>query len=128
MEFPLGSTLTGKVEQIAPGDIEVVKWLRVAYHYELQFITKGRSILKYAGFRELNYEPVKSYLAETFGISLKKQDLAVKGWNHGKVEFDHDMLSFLVDEKPSFEVPLRNVTKCDTPGKNEVSFGEYHSI
>merc|ERR1712226_1449953 len=83
MEFPLGSTLTGKVEQIAPGDIEVVKWLRVAYHYELQFITKGRSILKYAGFRELNYEPVKSYLAETFGISLKKQDLAVKGWNRG---------------------------------------------
>merc|ERR1712226_274059 len=125
MEFPLGSTLTGKVEQIAPGDIEVVKWLRVAYHYELQFITKGRSILKYAGFREPDYEPVKSYLAETFGISLKKQDLAVKGWNHGKVEFEHDMLSFLVDEKPSFEVPLRNVTKCDTPGKNEVTI-EFH--
>ena len=87
----------------------------------MQFITKGRSVIKFAGFRETDYEPIKTFFAETFGVALKKQDLSVKGWNHGKVEFEHDMLSFLVDEKPSFEIPLRNVTKCDTPGKNEVS-------
>ncbi len=64
---------------------------------------------------------MKQFFSQSLDLNLKKQDLSVKGWNHGKVEFQDDLLSFMIEEKPSFEIPLRNVTKCDTPGKNEVS-------
>ena len=63
---------------------------------------------------------MKAYFSKAFEINLKKQDLSVKGWNRGDVMFENGQLAFLLDEKPSFEIPLRNVTKCDTAGKNEV--------
>ena len=116
------SDSTGKVDQISPNDILSVKWLKVAYDYELQFLTKSKSVVKYDGFRDEHYDSIKKFLTQNLDISLKKQDMSVKGWNHGAVEFEHDVMSFRnkSDDKPAFEVPLRNVTKCDTPGKNEV--------
>lgn len=48
----------------------------------------------------------------------------MRGWNWGTVVFNGSSLSFDVEKKTSFEIPLSNVSQCTT-GKNEVTI-EFH--
>ena len=51
-------------------------------------------------------------------------DLSVKGWNWGKTKFKGNVMTFEVDDKPAFEIPLRDVSSATT-GKSEVTI-EFH--
>lgn len=48
----------------------------------------------------------------------------MRGWNWGTAKFKGDVLSFNIGEKTSFEIPLSNVSQCNT-GKNEITL-EFH--
>ncbi|CAH0395894.1 unnamed protein product [Bemisia tabaci] len=54
----------------------------------------------------------------------KDKDWSIKGWNWGACKFNGPILTFEVDKKPSFEIPLDKVSQCMT-GKNEVTI-EFH--
>lgn len=46
-----------------------------------------------------------------FHKDLREVDLCVKGWNWGETSFRGSVMSFLVDNKPAFEVPLNEVSQ-----------------
>eukprot|EP00794_Sanderia_malayensis_P000295 gene295-921_t len=93
------SQKTGKVEQITAADIESANWLR-------------------------DFEKLSSFLKSNFHTNLSEVDLSVKGWNWGIAQFKGSVLSFEVDKKPAFEIPLKDVSQATT-GKNEVTV-EFH--
>lgn len=57
---------------------------------------------------------------------MTDKEFSVKGWNYGAAKFDGGILSFEVSNLPSFEIPLSNVSGCQT-GKNEVTM-EFHQV
>lgn len=85
---------------------------------------------------------MKDFLSVNFGKNVETQKMAVNGWNWGKVSFggrrsrfeskenSHFLfllaanLSFEVDHKQAFEVPLKNVSNSNK-GKNEITL-QFH--
>lgn len=54
---------------------------------------------------------LKSFFKAQFHKDLVEVDLCVKGWNWGDISFKGSVLSFNVDNKPAFEVPLNEVSQ-----------------
>ena len=46
-----------------------------------------------------------------FHKDLREVDLSVKGWNWGEARFRGSLLGFYVDNKPAFEIPLKEVSQ-----------------
>lgn len=47
-------------------------------------------------------------------MALEEQELSVKGWNWGAPKFLGSMMSFEIDNKPAFEIPLQDVSQATT--------------
>ena len=56
-----------------------------------------------------------------------QRELSVKGWNWGTATTKDQVLSWTHGYKEAFEIPLRNVKKCEVSNDNEV-FLEFHEV
>ena len=54
-------------------------------------------------------------------MTLETLEFSLRGWNWGNTEFEGSKLSFLVGNRPAFEVPMNQVANVTLPTKNEVS-------
>lgn len=54
---------------------------------------------------------MKNFFRATFKKDLQEVDLCVKGWNWGEAKFRGSLMSFMVDSKPAFEIPLKEVSQ-----------------
>ena len=54
---------------------------------------------------------LRNFLKTHYRQDLREIDLCVKGWNWGDITFRSSLLSFNVDGKPAFEVPLNEVSQ-----------------
>ena len=45
---------------------------------------------------------------------MREVDLCVKGWNWGEATINGALLSFMIDSKRAFEVPLKEVSQVYT--------------
>ncbi|XP_064613506.1 FACT complex subunit SSRP1-like isoform X2 [Liolophura sinensis] len=115
---------TGKVDQYNPNDIESVTWMKRARGYCLKVMLENGTIHRYDGLKEGEYEKLSQFVSKYYNTTLEKKDLSVKGWNWGVADFKGNSLSFNVDKKTAFEVPLGNVSHSTT-AKNEVTL-EFH--
>lgn len=115
---------TGKLDQATVADIESTQWMRVARGFELKVALKNGLQLKLEGFKESDYDQLSAFVKKHFHMDLEEIELSVKGWNWGVAKFKGSSLSFEVDEKPAFVVPLKDVSQATT-GKNEVTL-EFH--
>ncbi|CAF0744999.1 unnamed protein product [Didymodactylos carnosus] len=115
---------TGKVETLGKDDIENVKWMKRSRGYGLKFTTKSETVFRYDGFKDTDLERLKEFLTTNFGKNIEMQKLSTNGWNWGKGNFSAGNLSFDVDNKTGFEVPLKNVSNA-SKGKNEVTL-QFH--
>jgi structure-specific recognition protein 1 len=61
-----------------------------------------------------DYIDLKNFIRNNFRKDLREIDLCVKGWNWGDINFRGSLLSFNVDSKPAFEVPLAEVSQVHT--------------
>lgn len=57
---------------------------------------------------------------------MLEKELSLKGWNWGTAKFNGSVLSFDVGNHTAFEIPLYDVSQCNT-GKNEVTL-EFHQV
>lgn len=59
---------------------------------------------------------LRNFFKTHYRKELCEVDLCVKGWNWGDISFrgKGSLLSFNVDSKPAFEVPLNEVSKVCT--------------
>ncbi|XP_031557344.1 FACT complex subunit SSRP1-like isoform X2 [Actinia tenebrosa] len=116
---------TGKVDQINKDDIEAANWRRVARGHELKVLLKSGAQYRFNGFKESDYQNLSAFLSQFYNTKIKDTELSVKGWNWGTAKFEGTALSFDVDGKPAFEIPLKDVSQATTAGNNEVTL-EFH--
>uniref|UniRef100_T1GQA6 FACT complex subunit SSRP1 n=1 Tax=Megaselia scalaris TaxID=36166 RepID=T1GQA6_MEGSC len=105
---------TGKVEQINASDIELVNFQRFVGTWGIRIFTTNGTLHRFSGFKD----------SETEKDKVAK--LCLKGWNWGTAKFNGSVLSLDVDSKTTFEIPLNNVSQCNT-GKNEVTLEFHHN-
>lgn len=109
---------TSKSEQIASKDIENAYWLKRSRGNCFKIVLKSGQIYRFDGFSETDFGKLDEFVNKVTSKRLEKTDLSVKGCNWGKANFVGDALSFDVDGRTAFEIPLRNVSNTSV-AKNE---------
>lgn len=115
----------GQSVTIVGSDISDSVWLRIARIYQLRIDLKGGVTHKFDGFNESDYTKLKEFLQKNYNVELKTENLSLKGWNWGSVDVKGSSLLFKVDNLPSFEAPLNEVSSA-TVNKQEVTVEFHH--
>ncbi|EDW77123.1 uncharacterized protein Dwil_GK22092 [Drosophila willistoni] len=118
------NTKTGKVEQIAADDIDLINSQKFVGTWGLRVFTKSGVLHRFTGFRDSEHEKLGKFIKDAYSQDMVEKEMCVKGWNWGTARFMGSVLSFDKDTKTIFEVPLAHVSQCVT-GKNEVTL-EFH--
>ncbi|KAJ3099368.1 FACT complex subunit [Phlyctochytrium planicorne] len=105
---------------IPAGQIRKASWYRCSRDFELRVELDNGIVHKFDGFQRDSFEVVEEYM-RLYGITLEEKDLALRGYNWGKCEFQGSYMTFNVGNKPAFEVPLVDVAGATLSGKHEVS-------
>uniref|UniRef100_A0A1L8DGV0 FACT complex subunit SSRP1 n=1 Tax=Nyssomyia neivai TaxID=330878 RepID=A0A1L8DGV0_9DIPT len=115
---------TGKVEQVNAADMDFVNFQRFVGTYGIRIFMKNGTLHRFTGFKEGDQEKIATFFKTNYKKDMLEKELSVRGWNWGTVHFNGSVLSFDVESKTSFEIPLNLVSQCNT-GKNEVTL-EFH--
>lgn len=115
---------TGKVEQIAADDIDLINSQKFVGNWGLRIFTKNGNLHRFVGFKESDNEKLGKFIKKAYNQDLVEKEMCVKGWNWGTARFQGSVLSFEKEHKTIFEIPLSHVSQCMT-GKNEVTL-EFH--
>ncbi|KAJ2605253.1 FACT complex subunit, partial [Coemansia sp. RSA 1694] len=103
-------------------DLRRLQWQRVARGYGLRIYTKSGTLHKLDGFTADDYELLRDAVKRFFsGLTLEVRDISLKGWNWGKTDFEGSDMSFRVDNRPMFDLPMAYVSNTNLANKNEVS-------
>ncbi|KAJ1768262.1 FACT complex subunit [Coemansia sp. RSA 1813] len=103
-------------------DLRRLQWQRVARGYGLRIHTKNGTLHKLDGFTADDYETLRDAIKQLFhGLTLEVRDISIKGWNWGKTDFEGTHMSFRVDNRPMFDLPMACVSNTNLANKNEVS-------
>ncbi|XP_059621601.1 FACT complex subunit Ssrp1 [Phlebotomus argentipes] len=115
---------TGKVEQVNAADMDFVNFQRFVGTYGIRIFMKNGTLHRFSGFKEGDQEKIANFFKTNYKKEMLEKELSLRGWNWGTVHFTGSVLSFDVEKKTSFEIPLNHVSQCNT-GKNEVTL-EFH--
>ncbi|KAJ2555246.1 FACT complex subunit [Coemansia sp. RSA 1933] len=103
-------------------DLRRLQWQRVGRGYGLRIHTKNGTLHKLEGFTADDYETLRDAVKQMFhGLTLEVRDISIKGWNWGKTEFEGTHMSFRVENRPMFDLPMAYVSNTNLANKNEVS-------
>ncbi|XP_058174044.1 FACT complex subunit Ssrp1-like isoform X2 [Anopheles ziemanni] len=114
---------TGKVEQINSSDIDLLNYQRFVGSFGLRVFLKNGSLHRFLGFTG-DEGKIAEFVKKNYKLDMLEKELSMRGWNWGSVQFKGAVLSFDVENKTSFEIPLNHVSQCNV-GKNEVTV-EFH--
>uniref|UniRef100_A0A499FUZ7 FACT complex subunit SSRP1 n=1 Tax=Anopheles farauti TaxID=69004 RepID=A0A499FUZ7_9DIPT len=117
------SDKTGKVEQINSSDIDLINYQRFVGSFGLRVFLKNGSLHRFLGFTG-DETKIAEFVKKNYKQDMLEKELSMRGWNWGAVQFKGSVLSFDVENKTSFEIPLNHVSQCNV-GKNEVTV-EFH--
>lgn len=117
------SEKTGKVEQITSDEIDCVNFQKFVGHFGLRLFLKSGSLHRFTGFKD-DEKKLAEFFKKNYKLEMLEKELSMRGWNWGNCNFKGDVLSFNIGEKTAFEIPLSNVSQCNT-GKNEITL-EFH--
>ncbi|KAJ1921183.1 FACT complex subunit [Mycoemilia scoparia] len=107
---------------IQSADIRRIQWQRVAKGFGIRIWLKDGTLHKLDGFDRDDYDSMKDAVKRFYkGITLENRDVSLKGWNWGKTDFEGQNLTFKVENKPMFDIPMNQVSNTNLAGKNEVS-------
>ena len=116
-----GSSDTEPVK-IEAADVGTMLWTNVhGGHTQLTCTKKEGGSVRFTGvwdgetFTKLEY-----FVKENYSLDLDKSKLATKGWNWGSPVFEGRTMSFQVDGKEAFDLPLEQVVQV-TENKHEVA-------
>ncbi|XP_076665639.1 structure specific recognition protein [Andrena cerasifolii] len=115
---------TGKVEQISASDMEMVNYQKFISTWGLRIFLKNGTLHRFRGFKDADQEKIAKFFAQNYKKDMLEKELSLKGWNWGTARFKGSVLSFDVGHHTAFEIPLYDVSQCNT-GKNEVTL-EFH--
>ncbi|KAJ3044471.1 FACT complex subunit [Rhizophlyctis rosea] len=112
---------THQVVTIPAHDIHKFHWLRCARDFRLRIQRRNGEVYKVDGFPKDSYDSLSSAVKSLYHIPLEHKEVSLKGWNWGTTDFSGPNMSFMVSNRPAFEIPLTEVANTTQPSKNEVS-------
>lgn len=115
---------TGKVENVNASDIELVNFQKFVGAWGIRIFMKSGALHRFTGFKDGDEEKISKHFKTNYKKDMLEKELSLRGWNWGTCIFNGSVLSFDVENKTNFEIPLNHVSQC-TPGKNEVTL-EFH--
>ncbi|KYM97886.1 FACT complex subunit Ssrp1 [Cyphomyrmex costatus] len=86
----------------------------------LRLFLKNGALHRFKGFKESEQEKIAKFFGTNYKKDMLEKELSLKGWNWGTAKFRGSVLSFDVGHHTAFEIPLHDVSQCNT-GKNEVT-------
>ncbi|KAJ1958454.1 FACT complex subunit [Dipsacomyces acuminosporus] len=117
-----GLSLPAGMLALQRDDLRRLQWQRVARGYGLRIYMKSGVLHKLDGFTADDFETLRDAVKRLFhGLTLEVRDISLKGWNWGKTEFEGTNMSFKVENRPSFDLPMAYVSNTNLANKNEVS-------
>lgn len=114
---------TGKVEQINASDIDLLNYQKCVGSFGLRVFMKNGTLHRFMGFTG-EEKKIADFVKKNYKLDMLEKELSMRGWNWGTVHFKGSVLSFDVEGKTNFEIPLNHVSQCNS-GKNEVTV-EFH--
>ena len=102
---------------------EIVRcqWMRVARGFAVRFTLKDGKIAMFDGFDREDQEKVEKIVMDFYALPLLQREVSVKGYNWGSADFKDRTLTFSVQQKCAFDIPLTHVANTMTGTKNEVA-------
>ncbi len=61
-----------------------------------------------------DYVELKNFMKSNFHKDLHNMDLSVKGWNWGDLEFQDSLMSFNIESKAAFQVPMNEISQVNS--------------
>ncbi|KAH3900024.1 probable FACT complex subunit POB3 [Saccharomycodes ludwigii] len=119
-----GSNSTTKGNQpflLPASELSSVQWSRGCKGYELKINTKHQGVLQLDGFSQDDFNLIKSDFLHRFNINIEQKEHSLRGWNWGKADMARNEMVFLVNGKPSFEIPYSRINNTNLTSKNEVA-------
>lgn len=111
----------GHTIKLPATDFYKLNWRKCARGYQLRIQMRSGDVHKFDGFENEDFDNLSKFVYESYSKKLEKEDISLRGWNWGDVEFTGDQLSFAVSERILFEVPLKDVANTSLASKTEVS-------
>lgn len=115
---------TGKVEQISATEMDAVNFQRFVGTWGIRIFMKNGTLHRFSGLKDGDEEKIATFFKINYKKDMLEKELSLRGWNWGTVHFTGAVLSYDIENKTSFEIPLNHVSQCTT-GKNEVTL-EFH--
>eukprot|EP01097_Dermamoeba_algensis_P003907 TRINITY_DN263_c0_g2_i1.p1 TRINITY_DN263_c0_g2~~TRINITY_DN263_c0_g2_i1.p1 ORF type:complete len:647 (-),score=230.38 TRINITY_DN263_c0_g2_i1:220-2160(-) len=109
----------GKSVSVTSEELSSVHWLRVGVRFQLKVILKGGSHVKFSGLKQNDKENLENFFKKHFNLSLKTIDVSCSGENFGEATFEGNILSYKINGKLAFEIPMTDVSQSVNQ-KNEV--------
>ncbi|KAJ2297351.1 FACT complex subunit [Coemansia sp. RSA 2706] len=117
-----GLTMPAGMLALQRDDLRRLQWQRVARGYGLRVFMKNGTLHKLDGFTADDYENLRDAVTRLLrGLTLETRDISTKGWNWGKPDFESTTMTFRVDNRPMFDLPMSHVSNTNLANKNEVS-------
>ncbi|GMG98436.1 hypothetical protein Nepgr_000276 [Nepenthes gracilis] len=115
----------GKAVEVDKDVILGISWMKVPRTNQLGVRTRDGLYYKFIGFRDQDVVLLTSFFRTNCGITPEEKQLSVSGHNWGEVDFNGNMLTFMVGSKQAFELSLSDVSQTQMQGKNDVLL-EFH--
>ncbi|KAJ2858476.1 FACT complex subunit [Coemansia erecta] len=117
-----GLTIESGVLALQHDSLRRIQWQRVARGFGLRIYTKSGFLHKLDGFTADDFDTLRDAIKRLFhGLTLEVRDISIKGWNWGKTDFEGTNMTFKVDNRPMFDLPMGQVSNTNLATKNEVS-------
>ncbi|KAJ2611539.1 FACT complex subunit [Coemansia sp. RSA 1365] len=117
-----GLSLPAGMLALQRDDLRRLQWQRVARGYGLRVYLKNGTMHKLDGFSADDFETLRDGVKRLLhGLTLETRDISTKGWNWGKTDFEGTTMTFRVENRPMFDLPMSQVSNTNLANKNEVS-------
>ncbi|EPZ36196.1 High mobility group (HMG) box domain-containing protein [Rozella allomycis CSF55] len=117
---------SGSITTVDLTQMKRLVWLRSARDYQIRIICE-EGIYKFDGFPRDAYEEMKEFVKRWYDKPFEVQELSVKGYNWGQTEFQENAITFNVEGKTMFEIPVDQVSNAVVAAKNEISVEMHQS-
>ncbi|GAB2285560.1 FACT complex subunit ssrp1 [Dionaea muscipula] len=110
----------GKAVEVDRKNISALSWMKVPRANQLGVRTRDGLYYKFTGFRDQDVDSLTIFFRSACGITPEEKQLSVSGHNWGEIDFNGNMLTFMVGGKQAFELSLADVSQTQMQGKNDV--------
>eukprot|EP00922_Rhytidocystis_sp_ex-Travisia-forbesii_P006120 GHVS01008865.1.p1 GENE.GHVS01008865.1~~GHVS01008865.1.p1 ORF type:complete len:522 (-),score=71.00 GHVS01008865.1:249-1814(-) len=119
---------TNRVYQYKGSDVESAYWVKTnnnANQLKLNISETAKEsptqIIRFDGFRDEQYEQVRSHFAKYCKLKLEKTQVALRGWHWGDYHWSGKNLSLDIDKKTAMDIHAPDLSQITAPSKTDLT-------